>query len=209
MLKKRMPKFIVGFGLVFLVAAVSNAAPVTLGFSPEAVNAPVGSSIDINLLVSGLGSGNAPSVGGYDIDVGYNPAVLSPLSVSFGDPSIGDQLDLWGLGSYIEVNEGADYANLVELSYDSPMDLDALQADSFTLATFRFYLWGEGTSSLDLAVNSLTDADGNILFPQLLSGSVNASPVSIPTSILLLGTGLTGLGWIRRTGKTAKGAIDM
>jgi len=86
--------------------------------------------------------------------------------------------------------------NLFELSLDFPWDLDDFQADSFTLATLTFDTLAVGTSSLDIFVNALGGAWGDSLTADVQSGSI--SPVPEPATILLIGTGLFGLGYLKR-----------
>jgi len=200
-LKNSMIKFVVVFILTFLVVSAANSGPVTIGFSPAVTSGSVGSSVDIDVLVSGLGSGSAPSLGGFDFDVTFDSAILAYNSASYGDPVLGDQLDIGGFGSYTETTVATDSVNLFGLSYDFPADLDNFQADSFILATLTFDLLAAGTSPLGLNLNSLTDSDGQALFADLISGSIHSVPV--PSTLLLFGTGLAGLGYMRIMRKTA------
>ena len=105
---------------------------------------------------------NSPSLSAFDLDVAFDDAILAFDAAAFGDPSLGDQLDLF-LGSVTGVTPGTGVVNLLELSFDLPSDLNALQAASFTLATLTFTAQAISTSTLDLSVNALADAFGDPL----------------------------------------------
>lgn len=161
--------------LITSVSVVSQAA--VLAFLPAVQDLSLGSSVQVALTVSGLGAGTAPSVGVFDFDVTYDASILQFNSVSFGDPSVGDQLDLTGFGTITTVDSSvAGVVNHFELSLDSPGDLDSLQAASFTLSVFSFTALAPGVSPLHLVINSLGDALGDPLTASITSGSVTVVP---------------------------------
>ena len=109
---------------------------IMLGFSPSNPVAHVGDSVDVDLVISGLGDFAPPSLSVFDLDVLFDPTILGLTNVAFGDPVFGDQLDLFGFGHFSDVDAVAPgAANLFEISFDLPSDLDLLQPGSFTLAT--------------------------------------------------------------------------
>jgi hypothetical protein len=52
----------------------------------------------LNIFISGLGDGTAPSLSTFDLDISFDPTILAFSTAVFGDPILGDQLDIWGLG---------------------------------------------------------------------------------------------------------------
>lgn len=152
----------------FLLGAVPAATQAALlSLHPDPASVGVGASVEVALTVSGLGAGSAPSLSVFDVDLTYDPAVLQFDSVAFGDPVLGDQLDLSGLGTITGLDGSvAGAVNHFEVSLDLPADLDALQAGAFTLSVFRFTALSPGVSPLNLSINSLGDALGDPLGAQ-------------------------------------------
>ncbi|MFQ5777824.1 MAG: cohesin domain-containing protein [Terriglobia bacterium] len=168
--------------------------------SPGTITIPEGVSFSMELSISGLGLFMAPSLGAWDLDVLFDSSILGFTGATFGDPILGDQLDLFGLGSITGVdNSLPGVLNLFQLSLDFPIDLDTLQADSFVLATLDFDAIGVGSSALTINLNALSDADG---FPLVAgAGGANATVTPEPATLLLLASGLGALGAWRRKRK--------
>jgi len=199
MKKSSFLAFVLGL-TIFLSGTSAQAASIEV--SPVSQNIQIGNPVDVDLTISGLGDFAPDSLSTFDLDLLFDSSILGFNSVAFGDPVLGDQLDLFGLGSLTSFDDSVSgVVNLFELSFDLPGDLDTLQAGSFTLATLTFDTLGLGTSSLDLSINALGDAFGDPLVADLSSGSVTVVPE--PSTMLLLGSGLAGLGFFRRRRKAA------
>ena len=199
---KKMPWALFSAALLLAAAALwTPARAIVIGFDPAAQTVAPGSMVDVALTISDLGDFAPPSLGIFDMDVAFDPAILDPAIVVFGT-----ELDLFGLGSIQDVvSVGPGVLNLFELSVDLPADLDALQAGAFTLATLTFDALAVGASPLNVAIIDLGDSFGDPLDATVTGGSITvaqaSTPIPEPSTILLFGVGLAGLGffgWGRR-----------
>jgi len=174
---------------LLLINNVGNAS-VSLGFSSPVKSAD---SLTIDIVISGLGAVTAPSLAGYDLDVLFDDSHLLFESAVFGDPVMGKQLDLFDLGLNFSgfTLTRADTLNLYEVSLDEVDDLNSFQTNSFTLASLSFEVLRPSASKLNLFINDLTDAEGNVLLVNLASTTITTVPV--PASLWLMLTGLVGL----------------
>jgi hypothetical protein len=88
--------------------------------------------------------------------------------------------------------------NIFQTSFDTVEDLIALQPDTFTLATLTFKAISLGSSSLEVFVNAIGDAEGVTLPVELGAGLVSAVPEPQTYAMLLAGLGLIALSARRR-----------
>jgi hypothetical protein len=146
--------------LVLLLALPGRAAVIEV--VPAAQTVDEGDTLEVSLKISGLGDLIAPSLGTFELLVAFDAAVLSFVDAVFGDPILGDQLDVQGLGAVSQVTPGTGTVELFEVSLDTVSDLNALQAGAFVLATLTFSAVGEGTSAVTVSpgATGLGDADG-------------------------------------------------
>ncbi len=151
-----------------------------------------GNTLQLSLLVSGLGEQAAPALSGYDLGIAFDHNQLAFSGASFGDPLLGNQLDLFNLGMNPGVAELAPSGllNVFELSLDSSQDLNALQADSFTLATLHFNVLQAGSSQMAISVIAFSDADGNSLSPGVTGATITTVPLPATAWLMLGGLGL-------------------
>ena len=110
---------------------------------PAAARAAAGGAFSVVVVISGLAE-LSPSLAltDFDLDVSYNPLLMSATGVSFGT----------GLGSPPDI-AGSDLttAGLIDLfavSFADYATLRGLQGDAFTLATLTFLALAPGTDSL-------------------------------------------------------------
>ncbi|GCA91898.1 cohesin domain-containing protein [Microcystis aeruginosa] len=182
---------------------VSSAQAISLGFSPVSQTVIIGQPAQIALKISDLVANSAPSLGSFDLKINFYPSILSFNSVSFGDPILGDQLDLEGLGSTSGFSSLSNsIVNVFEVSVDQPNTLNLLQADSFILATLTFNSLGIGISPLTISNIILGDADGAPLTAALGDGSIIVIPqssTSVPEpSSLFISVGLLGFCCLKK-----------
>ena len=176
--------------LLFWAAPASAMLTVSLCLDPPAQDVKLGHLASVTVEISGLEDMAAPSLGAYDLNLGFDSAVLSFNSIVFGD-----QLALTGPGSS---STGIDFStpglvNVFEVSLESIGDLNTMQEASFDLFTLTFDTLALGLSSLDLSIINLADADGGMLVGTGCCGSINVIPA--PGALLL---GVMGLGLVNR-----------
>ncbi|RLI05657.1 hypothetical protein DRO22_02445, partial [Candidatus Bathyarchaeota archaeon] len=70
--------------LGFVVFFSLSAFAATIGFEPVSQTVPVGESVSVDLVISGLGDGTSPSLAGFDLFIEYDPTILALSDVSFG-----------------------------------------------------------------------------------------------------------------------------
>lgn len=191
---KLLSKRLWGCFLLGIVAVTGYSAPavaVVISLDASFPSIEVGDTTTVSLSISDLADGLAPSLSAFDVDILFDPDILAFSSVTFGDPVLGNQLDLFGLGSISTETVFPGGVNLFELSLDLADDLDALQAPDFILATVSFLGVENGVSPLLLSTNTLSDADGVFLSADVESTSVtvNAVTVSEPSTLVLLALG--------------------
>lgn len=159
----------------------AQAASAAVLLTPSFTNTTAGNPVSVDVRVTDLG-GN--QLGGFDIDVAYNPALLTPTNVTFG-PFLGDPALFEAFTDFSFATPGV--VDFSELSLLSAAELSALQTGSFSIATLSFDAIGSGAASFSvLATSTLVDASGN--------------PLAIPEpgSMLLLGLGFAGLLTVRK-----------
>ncbi len=140
--------------------------------------------IEIGLSISGLADA---ALGTYDFNIQFDPTHLAFAGAAFGDPLLSDELDVFNLGGNSVAADllAPGVLNLFESSLDDAADLQTLQADSFTLAVIRFDVLNGASSQIDLLINGLADAGGNVL-------SASAAPLSVNT---VAAVPLPGMFW--------------
>jgi hypothetical protein len=196
--------------IVFTTSSAAQAALIELVPSSSTVN--LSDLFDFELQISGLGDGVAPSVGTYDINIFFDSSILQSNAVTFGDPLLGNQLDIFGFGSIQSVTPIAGGLNLFELSLDLASDLDDFQAPAFTLATLTFQAIGVGVSAVTPDVLALGDALGEPLEFQAAGPSVTVIPdtqqIPEPNVTMLVFAAIVTMCGFRRVHTPADARFD-
>jgi hypothetical protein len=178
---------------------------ITIDLVPELQAVDLNTPVSVDVTISGLGDATAPSLGSFDLNILYDPNILS-FSGSSGI-SFGQQLDLFNLGSVQMIdNSTLGIVNLLQVSLDFADDLNSLQLSSFTMATLTFDTLFEGVSPLSVTANALGDANGNPLTADLNGAEIKVTSTATipePTTGFLLAMGLAGLYWRKSTQRRA------
>lgn len=155
----------------------------------------VGDNFSVIVSVFDMLDEGAGSLGGYDLNVFFDPNLLS-----YGGITWGNQLDLLGLGSLQfadDSNASLGSINVYELSLD---DVDSLQLDDFVLFTLTFSALDAGTTDISLGVNALSDALGNDIYYRDIN-PLTVQAVPLPAALPLFASALAlGFGVARRRG---------
>jgi hypothetical protein len=148
------------------------------------------------LRITGLGEFAAPSVGGFDLNVVFDPVLMQFDSVTFGDPGLGNLLAPNTSSVNIQtLNTGS--VNLFSVSLDSAEELEVVQPGAFILATLQFSAQASGTATVGLSDVIISDALGAALPLEQVTGAIVniASDQAVPEGSLGL-SGIVALGAI-------------
>jgi hypothetical protein len=183
--------------LLTCLAQAPLAHSALISLEPGTTVANTGDTFSLDLVISGLNSSGSDSLGAFDISIGFDASALSFTSYVLGD-FLGDV----GASEAIDASGGVSggSVNMAEVSLLSAGVLDALQSDTFTLATLNFNVIDlEGGATTQLSFGSgpvLGDAFGFAILPVMTSAPANirstSSGVPVPGTLLLLVTSLFG-----------------
>jgi Cohesin domain len=173
--------------MLALVAAASQADTITV--VPSSGTAQVGSTFSVTVAASNFVGGAAPSIGAFDLGVSFDSTILSLVSVAFG-PGLAFSGGAGSIQDQTPVVGGV--FSVAEVSLESETALNTQQLDAFALFTITFNALSVGTSQVSLALNGLSNAAGDSLNANLVSGSVNVVP--LPSAAWLLLSGLAAFG---------------
>jgi hypothetical protein len=171
--------------LIFILLAIPSAARanVLLSFNPNSQTVPLPDTAAVDLIVSGLGGGSSPALGGFEFNILYDSSIVAATDVSFGlnlgDPNAGQAIA-------IADTSVTGVLSIAEVSLLSPSDLVMKQPSSFAMATIEFQSISGGTTLLDYDSVVLSDEIGNILPFSAGAGSITVASIPEPSSIVLL-----------------------
>ncbi|MBC7002759.1 hypothetical protein BIZ37_09345 [Photobacterium sp. BZF1] len=138
-----------------LFVAKANAIMISLETSDDTIN--VGEATAIDIIISDLGFGFTPSLSAFDIEISFDGSTLDLDSVTFGT-----DLDVFGLGSLQDSTISSNSVSLYEISFDSDIDLDLSQPDSFSLGSLIFSGQQAGSAQLDIDILALSNTEGRL-----------------------------------------------
>lgn len=192
---KQLKKFWISLALLFTV----ETHAISIDLIPNTNQLNVGEQLQIAVNISGLKTGDATSLGAYDVDIQFDAELFSLDSIHWGDSVLGNQLDLEGYGSLQSHTLNKGFLNVFELSFDSGDGLNRSQHGGFTLFTLLFDSAAEGIGHFFLNVNSLSDAFANAIFSESTGATeVSIKPITVSEpSIWLLLIGSLALPLLR------------
>lgn len=177
-----------------LLLAAAPAGAVSISFVPASISAAVGGQIAVDVVVGGLGDGAPPSLGSYDLDLGFDSSRLAFDSFDFGALLGGPAASLQSAGAV------AGSVDVAEVSLLLPSALDALQGESVAIGTARFTVLAAGESEIAVGQAILGDGLGNPLrVGSAGSVRVNAGPaIPEPAAFGLFGLGALAVARVSR-----------
>ena len=194
---KRKQLAVLGIGFLLCLMPLSAGA-ISIDFSPVSQTVGPADTVLVDIVISDLAG---EIVSAYDLDVTFDPTILSATDVSFGS-FLGDEA-FFEVFSHFDLS-AAGVVDFAQLSLLSDLDLALQQPDAFVLATLEFEAIGLGTSALDFVFDVFNDLKGTgaqVLNVTAGSGSVTGTVVvPEPHAALLfaLGTWVIGTAIRRR-----------
>ena len=208
-LEMKMKKYAVAFGMALLGLLSAPAHAVLVSLSPSLQTKTVNDSFSVDVNISGLGT---EIVSAFDLNIYFNPAVLTGLSYTFGGGRGGawDDTGSQTLSGSFDLQGFSLTFDPTKTQQQNDDDLALLQApNSFTLATLTFQAFAAGVSQIEfgLGLNERDVVGREALFLTGLqfsnacvaannpAGGNNVCAVSIPepSSYGLVGLALIGL----------------
>ncbi len=185
--------------LAILTVAAPAFAQVDLQILPSATTVAQGATVDVPVIVSGLGDHASPGVRTFDLVMEFDPTHFAYTGLTVGS-SLGNALAA-PPESIVSTTTGASELDVLQVSLLAPADLVALQPESLTLFTahFRALEFGDGAFGLTLNADLGDEFADPIALGRNQGASVHvANVVELPTAsesgLFVLATALLALG---------------
>lgn len=159
-----------GAAILTAAALLPCARAQLVSLDPVSQNIAVGGTAFVNLNISGLGAGAAPSLGGWLANIAFNNSIIT---IGNADVTFGTNLDLGVFGAIRGVDTTtAGLLKIDEVSFEDASALNAAQPAAFTLATLKFIGVTPGTSTLTFSRLELSNELGFPLTAQSATASI-------------------------------------
>lgn len=174
-----------GCAAAMTFTASAQSSSLTLSLQPSSAIVELGNQTAVDVILSGLVA--PPGIAGYYIELSYDAALVSPVSVVHGTQ----------LGTFISSDDlGANPLSVSEVSLEIAPFFDS-QPGSFTLVTLFFQGLSYGLSPLTFgAGTSLTDENVNSLVFSTVNGQIQVVPETGSTAFALVGLA-TAIGFVQ------------
>ncbi|ABC28188.1 hypothetical protein HCH_01320 [Hahella chejuensis KCTC 2396] len=208
-LKSVLTSLLLTFAIAVFCGMQAQAAVITV--LPSTSTVLPGQLFTVDISISGLAPGGAPSLSTFDLNLSFAPGAVAIDTTDADANGVIDsvaldsdsQLDVLGLGLNPMSAEllAPGELNLFDLSLDIPADLDAHQSNSFLLASLSFTALSPGFSYFSVVVNALGDSLGNPIAATVNNGGVNVvSEPALLQSLIICGLMWMSMGWWRKRG---------
>ncbi len=192
--------------IAFLLIGAQIGSAESIYFSPQFSTIDVGDPLQVDVMISGI---KAPWLGGYDIDITFDPAIIGFTGIWWHDGFLGDYFTTSTYaGAYSTgVMNAAEISFLPVTAAPGDPSLESLQSgsDPFRLFTIFFSsALAPGVSPLSFSRVDLTDGNANwIILPAggAQDGSITVQSAGMPEPgavSLLLVFGVGSLAIFRR-----------
>lgn len=171
--------------IAFLFVAATPGYAAVISVQPSPLNVSVGQSFSINVDIS-----NVSDLYTFHFDIGFDPAVVSPVSVAEGGflPSGGTT----SFGYNFVYNSGSSGLTAYAISID---DLLATSGPGVsgtgTLATINFNALAIGNTLITISNELLSDASLDTIPASIQNGNISVQPVNVPEPPSTLYTALS------------------
>jgi hypothetical protein len=187
------------FALVLALGALLTAGDARAGsvsggiqFStPGFMLPPPNQTFSVALYATQFSQFTTPAIRSYSISLHFDPSLLEALSISFGDPSLGDLLEPAGLAASKTPTLGSGFATASETANAgaTASALIAAQPDQFILARFNLRSLAPGSGVFTGTVITLQDENGQAITSISGPFPISFQVVPEPGTGALLGVG--------------------